>query len=395
MIRLEEGNQREELFAMWQEIFHDTMPYTQFYFDEVYGKNEILLEEEEEEIRGMLHLNPYTMLMGEKEVKAHYIVGVSTKEEYRRQGIMRNLLDESFRRLREKKEAFTYLMPADEAYYLPFSFQFGMVQHEQELELGQVIHDEKGYEVIRAALVDCSEFVPLENEYKKGRYAMASKVDEDYLHRLDVEVKSEFGCFFYVKKEGKPMGRFVVYAEDDFLSISQMACYEDACREEFLQQILQFCDERYHFRQYRITYPEDWKDNLLESKQFGQIHVFQTRTRPIIMFRITDLEGLAPYLRAKEEISCLLMIEDKQIPEQTGLFRFTGGTDGFNIVKLTDEEAEQTSADGKVAIDAFTARVFGNLNPAETSVIESFNEAAKSFWTNLIAIAPIEIPEIV
>ncbi|MDO4977714.1 MAG: GNAT family N-acetyltransferase [Eubacteriales bacterium] len=393
MIRLEEGNQREELFEMWQEIFHDTIPYTQFYFDEVYGKNEILLEEDGEELRGMLHLNPYTMLMVDKEVDAHYIVGVSTKEDYRRQGIMRSLLDESFRMLRKKKEAFTYLMPADEAYYLPFSFRFGMVQYEQELEPGLVVHDEKGYTFTRAALVDPSEYVFIENEYKKGKFAMATKVDEDYLRRLDVEVKSEFGCFFYVKKEGKPMGRFVVYAEDDFLAISQMVCYEDACREEFLQQMLQFCDERYHFRQYRITYAEDWKENLLVSKQFGQIHIFQTRTHPIIMFRITDLESLAPYLKAKEEVSCILKVEDEQIADQAGYYRFVGDQNGMTIQKIAEEAP--ITADGSVSIDELTARIFGNLDQVDKGPKESFNEAAVSFWTNLSTLAPIEIPEIV
>ena len=62
------------------------------------------------------------------------IVGVATDEEYRRQGVMRELLVKTFQELRSRGELFTYLMPADENYYLPFDFRFGMAQVEQELE---------------------------------------------------------------------------------------------------------------------------------------------------------------------------------------------------------------------------------------------------------------------
>ena len=95
MISLEKGLRKEEVYAMWQRNFHDPVPYADFYFDEVYGKNEILLnlqEEDETVMRGMLHLNPYTLLLKGDSVNAHFIVGVATDEEYRRQGVMRELL---------------------------------------------------------------------------------------------------------------------------------------------------------------------------------------------------------------------------------------------------------------------------------------------------------------
>ena len=43
MISLEKGQKKDEIFAMWQRNFHDPVPYAKFYFDEVYGKNEILI----------------------------------------------------------------------------------------------------------------------------------------------------------------------------------------------------------------------------------------------------------------------------------------------------------------------------------------------------------------
>ncbi len=387
MIRFEDGTERDKLFDMWRRIFHDSTAYTDFYYNEVYGKNEILLEENEEALRGMLHLNPYTLRVGGNPVEAHYIVGVSTEEEYRRQGVMRNLLNAAFKHLREKGEAFTYLMPADENYYLPFSFRFGMEQHEQEVEAGITQPIELGYEFLRDSLAEPAEFVKAENDFKKSNYSICTEIDKAYLERLSKEVGSEFGIIFYVKKDQHPMGRFVVYAEDDFMSISQMVCYKKELRQEFLQQMLQFLDARYHFRQYKITYPEDWKENLLVSKEFGNLQVFRTRSYPVIMFRILDLEAMAPYMKVKGPVDCILSVEDKDIDVVNGTYHFLGDEKGL-IIKKEDH----SRVDGRIDIGQMTERIFGNL---QKDMPEDLKDKAADFWKSIISLSPIEISEIV
>ncbi len=387
MIRLEDGKERDKLFDMWRRIFHDSTAYTEFYFNEIYGKNEILLEEEGDALRGMLHLNPYRLQIGEKLVDAHYIVGVSTEEEYRRQGVMRNLLNETFIRLRENGEAFTYLMPADENYYLPFSFRFGMEQHEQEVEAGITEPIEAGYEFFREGLANLTDFSEAENVFKKSNYTISTKIDEEYLNRLSSEVRSEFGIIFYVTKNQNPMGRFVAYAEDDFMSISQMVCYKKELREEFLRQMLQFLDARYHFRQYKITYPEDWKENLLRSKQFGNLKVFRTRTYPIIMFRILDVEAMAAYIKVNAPVDCTVSISDKDIDGVSGIYHFKGDK---NV--LTIEKTDSSIIDGSIDIGQLTERIFGNL---QDKMPNNLNDKACDFWKSIISLSPIEISEIV
>lgn len=138
MIVWDDGTKKQRVYEMWEDNFHDPVSYANFYFNEVYGKNEVLLNEEmsadENIVKGMLHLNPYTLHVKGQQAEAKYIVGVATDEEYRRQGVMRELLVKTFQELRSRGELFTYLMPADENYYLPFDFRFGMAQVEQELE---------------------------------------------------------------------------------------------------------------------------------------------------------------------------------------------------------------------------------------------------------------------
>ena len=400
MIRWDKGEERERLSDMWQRIFHDTRPYIKFYFDQVYGKNEVLLEENEDGIRGMLHLNPYILQAGGSdlaELPAHYIVGVSTEEDYRRQGIMRSLLLESFRSLRERGEAFTYLMPADPAYYLPFSFRYGMKQYEQELALDQAVRPQARYAYYRSSETGTAEYADAEQAYNAETYALASKVDESYLSRQEKEVSSEFGCLFYVKKydedrqQERPAGRFVVYAEDDCLSISSLVCYDREERELFLREMIAFCDNRYHFRQYRILYPEDWQTDLLKPASLDKMRLFYTRELPVIMFRILDLVSMGALLRADEEISCRLYVTDTELPEQEGAYEIHGGVNGLEINRLS----EDVRVDGSIDIADLTARIFGDLDHSAEQLPAGFNEAAGLFWRKLRAIRPIQIPDIV
>ena len=387
MIRWDDGKKKEKLSDMWYRIFHDTVPYIHFYFDEVYGKNEVILEESQDEIRGMLHLNPYILQSGEETMEASYIVGVSTEEEYRRQGIMRSLLGEAFHSLRERGHAFTYLMPADENYYLPFSFRFGMKEYIQEIDPGSLSDQGRDYTFHRSGEIEHDSFAYEENKYRRSHYAISTQVSPTYFERLEKEVKSEFGLFFYVKKEGIPIGRFVAYAEDDFMSISQMVCYSEN-KIEFLQEILIFCDRRYHFRSYRIRYAQDWKKELLHSNQFDNIRIMTSKEQDVIMFRILRLEDMARWLRASSPVSCILQVIDPDLEEQSGNYEFVGDQNQMTIKKVTQE------ADGVISIGDLTQRFFGP-QPEVISLPPSFHEKAIHFWQEVKALSPIEISEIV
>lgn len=119
-ISKQDNKKTEEEFLrnLWREIFGDSAEYEDFYFENVYRQNKVYEIPE----KGMLHLNPYCVMVQGKEMILHYIVGVATKKTARRQGIMRKLLEKAFEDMYEEKEPFTYLMPANVKYYHPFDF---------------------------------------------------------------------------------------------------------------------------------------------------------------------------------------------------------------------------------------------------------------------------------
>ena len=58
MIVWDNGTKKQRVYEIWEDNFHDPVSYANFYFNEVYGKNEVLLNEEmsadENLVKGML-----------------------------------------------------------------------------------------------------------------------------------------------------------------------------------------------------------------------------------------------------------------------------------------------------------------------------------------------------
>ncbi|MDY2629681.1 MAG: GNAT family N-acetyltransferase [Lachnospiraceae bacterium] len=130
--------EKKKSLPLYEEAFpEDQGAYAAYYYEWKSPDNEILvltdtdayypdslLEDSDHEIIcAMLHLNPYNMWISTESVMLHYIVAVATALPFRRQGCMRKLMQKAFSWLYVRKEPFTYLMPADTAYYIPFGFR--------------------------------------------------------------------------------------------------------------------------------------------------------------------------------------------------------------------------------------------------------------------------------
>jgi len=118
----EKNNYERLLRKLWFDCFGDSKEYEDFYFKYIYPHNLVCVAKEKQRLIGMLHLNPYYCRVNDGIQMLSYIVGVATDEQYRRQGVMRDLLHQSLQHLYNQNQPVAYLMPAKEAYYSPFSF---------------------------------------------------------------------------------------------------------------------------------------------------------------------------------------------------------------------------------------------------------------------------------
>ena len=62
----QKNKDKQPVYDMYQKIFEDPEPFAQYYFEEIYATNQVILAEEDNKILGMLHLNPYHIRAGKK-----------------------------------------------------------------------------------------------------------------------------------------------------------------------------------------------------------------------------------------------------------------------------------------------------------------------------------------
>lgn len=114
------------LRALWKDAFGDSDAYIEYYFSNVAAENKIFTAKYNGQIISMIHLNPYPLVYNDGKtvnvIQGGYIVGVATRSEWRRRGIMSRLMKEVLSYAENHGYALVYLMPENEAYYKHLGF---------------------------------------------------------------------------------------------------------------------------------------------------------------------------------------------------------------------------------------------------------------------------------
>lgn len=285
LLREEHGKTRK----LWEEVFtEDTPEFLDYYYTVKTAENEIYVVEEDGEIRSMLHLNPYTMQIGERTYQTHYIVAVATEEAYRRRGYMAKLLEQATDDMRRNGEPFTFLMPAAEAIYYPHGFRFIYRQRQKNvmgkksknLQLNVELADEK----------DCEMLADFANRILQERYEVYAKRDRHYYERLLQEVKSEDGGILLVKKEEKLLG-FFSYGKGENYEIIEPLFWE-------------ICEEAFYHAVYMLT-----EDETTEVKCAG-FWEEDTEEKPMIMAKVLDIPEMLKAVSAETLLGYPIPIGD-------------------------------------------------------------------------------------
>ena len=199
---------------LWEKIFtEDTPKFLDYYYSVKIKDNEIYVIEDSGEIVSMLHLNPYQMRVRDKVYQTHYIVAVATDERYRHQGLMRQLLNHAMQIMADRGEPFTFLMPADEAIYKPFGFEF-IYEQKREKVSGKKCEDNT-LEIMEASPEHYQAIADLANEMLKNCDVVTWR-DVDYYKMILEEQVSENGGILVAKRDGKIQGVFCYAKEADF-----------------------------------------------------------------------------------------------------------------------------------------------------------------------------------
>lgn len=330
---------KQPVYDMYQKIFEDPEPFAQYYFEEIYATNQVVLAQEDDKILGMIHLNPYHIRAGKKTYTLNYIVAVAVWKEYRRRGIMAAMLKKCLNDMHKQGQPFTYLMPADRAYYEPFQFRFVMDWEETMIDNSGILYERNDFtkgtteeykenknadhcKIIHATDKDYQAIKKFLEQFME-QYNIYTVPDEPYLRRLEKESQSGDGSLLAYYEDDRLQGIFAESFEEDEVYIRWAYSLEP-------EHMLNHIKQRYKAKKIYITEGNLAKKNLIKAKKV-----------PKIMARITNLETWGEILQGKNDFTFRILVKDPYIEDQNGVFQFQCLNHKISI-RRTDTSQDET-----------------------------------------------------
>lgn len=349
-------NQRAR--KLYEEIFDEDSPaFVDYYFRVKAAENEIfVVENEKQEILATLHLNPYEMMFCGEKVKTNYIVAVATRADCRHQGMMRSLLQASLQEMYRREETFTWLMPAAEAIYRPFGFQFiyeknkmtvtaDVLQRAETDENWQIHLDQEVSGDIfceEAKKEDLAELACFAEKQLSKLAEVYTVHDIAYFEQRMQEVGCEGGRLVLIRNENRICGYFLALKKD---REAWEIVVEDAVQKKAFPAVLHWfgaSEEKCTF----TAFPQIWE-------QYAQ-----SENVPAIMGRIVHLERFVCCLKIKKEQEWKIRLTDSLIPENNGYFIIKTGIEGGSLIRVENLSEKEKKMFCSMDIGQLTEELF-------------------------------------
>lgn len=342
-VRLLKQQEHGKTRLLWEKVFQeDSKAFLDYYYFFKTRENSVYVVEEDEEIRSMLHLNPFLIQVGEGQFDGRYIIAVATEESYRKRGYMGMLLRKAMQAMYQEKQPFTFLMPAAEAIYTPYDFRFVYDQNVWKYTVVEK-QEQKSLPVSEAGIGDGADLAAFFMEYFSERFQIYAVRDEQYYQTMLFEQQSENGGIAILKRSEKIVGCFL-YGDEDGLEIRE-PLYLKEYETEFWAAVGKICEK--HGQKEALVYA-----GISEEEKIGTVE-FQKK-KPTIMVRILHLESLLRLLKTKagEQIDCSFAVLDSILTQNSRVWKLQSSPIGeIEEGEDTAKEVEkQRSSDCKTKI---------------------------------------------
>ena len=283
--------------------------------------------------------------------------GVATLPQHRRKGLIRNLMIESFKSMREKRISLSILAPFYKAYYE--NFGYALAEHRVKHEFPRVLlRLVKGDErITNREMSDVSEAkTALTIEQSMSRYGSRNFHTKSTLERMIKEnnfhlferdgepVGTVYFHFSKAKEQGLDLGVYATTytSHDVFPSIVELVGHYAAN----VTTIRWYCDPQVPAKYYA--------DDLLHWNTFDWGGM---------MMRVVDLEGYSAAIQIPIQATeaVILKLNDEMCPWNQGTFRLTPSSGSLEVERLDD------SVKPEITMDALQlSETIGGLTPATT-----------------------------
>lgn len=317
MIRYLENNEKQNIRLLYEHCFNDGQPYTDYYFQQKLSENDVIINEtNENKIASAMHIVTKNAIVGTLKTKIKYIYGVGTFIQYRNKGYMREMFVRVLKDMFENMDAFTYLIPSNEAngeMYRKMGFEYVMdkfeikpAEHRKKATHSLILRKAEHSDLIRIAIFAQSSM--------EKKYSVALVKDIEYFRKIEELIRIEGG-------------HIEIYVENKVI-----VGYRIWIDGEIFEEVLD--------------------DSIQALSWLG------SRSKPYAMARIINIRKTLRMLNFKNFDTKIIRVRDSVISENDGCFKITYNHGNTRVDKF-DEAQLKEEPKFDLTIGEITAHIFG------------------------------------
>ena len=346
-IRYAKEEEIESIKEIWSYCFNDTESFMKYYFNDKYKSENTVVALDEGKIISSLQLNQYKLLLNSKVYNTSYVVGVSTLPEGRGAGYMNKAMKFTLNELYKKGQLVSILMPIDYRLYRRFGYEHCYDQIEYTINTDDLKNFKSSGKMIKSNLSQIDDLIQIDRTFLNEVNGNVLK-DEHYYENLFKEIQSEDG-FLYIHEGNEKDGYIVYFLQEDKMFVRELF-YKNI---DALKSMLKFIYN--HNTQCKIvtisTPTIDKIRFILDNPKDSDIKI-----KPFMMGRVINVKKFIEDIDIEKDInsSFNLLIEDKFIDENNGLFKISIQNKKVSVEQLDKKGAEKPQEDFDIKLDINT-----------------------------------------
>ena len=299
---------KEEVKNLWKLCFDDSDEFINLYFERRYKDEINMAIRRDGKVVSALQMIPYPMTLGKWEMEIAYVSGACTHPDYRKQGLMRQLLADAHRQMYERGACLSVLIPAEKNlfdYYSLSGYVSGFYYAKQTYCIGD-LYPSLLFSV--ADETDASMCLPEHHRYLVSRmkeYPCCVQHRRDDFGIIMNDLKLSEGKLLVARRGGLVHGLAFCFKENNGLVVKELLADNPVVKDSLLAKAMQI---------FLVEDAECWGPSTTDSLYLGMARV-------ICPEKIMAL--LARKYPDKEMYICIE--DDEAIPENNGYYALTKG----------------------------------------------------------------------
>lgn len=309
---------------------------------------------ENHELAGKVHIIPFHCYINGETFKMGGIASAATWPEYRRQGIIKQLLYRSLIEMKSSGQVVSFLHPFAFSFYRKYGWELTFINKHYEIPIELLKRKWNTEGNVRRIHNNISLLHKIYSKYAKQYNGMLVRSRKWWKYRV---LDKDLSVAIALNEGGEEEGYIIFKVRDRIFTVKEMV-YNTLNGWKLLLEFIANHDSMAHL--VKLVVPEnDQLPLLLNEPKFKQDLI------PYFMARIVDVQSfleIYPFKASNHEVKFSIHVYDEFFPENSGIYQLTIVGSEVNI--LYDNKGN-VSSDIQCTIQQLTSLFLGFKRPTE------------------------------